>query len=224
MDGLCRTEYQIGMPSFPLAQQLRTCSAALSEPDSQSGPTFREVARKERAAVTETIDAALAEDDIAAFDDAVLHYRSLPGSYPEAVGHWTHQAWTVVDRQAQAAPNKTALAMTISRLSNHFPDLRNMSERQFRHWVQDNMMVGGISIVSNVEIRKRAVALWVGDDQQKNAALSLDRFARVNDGLVARCRCNGRTNVALDDGGLPLYVVRLDTAIRQSEVLILYGP
>ena len=85
-------------------------------------------------------------------------------------------------------------------------------------------MVGGISIVSNVEIRKRAVALWVGDDQQKNAALSLDRFARVNDGLVARCRCNGRTNVALDDGGLPLYVVRLDTAIRQSEVLILYGP
>ena len=80
MDGLCRTEYQIGMPSFPLAQQLRTCSAALSEPDSQNGPTFSEVARKERAAVTETIDAALAEGDIAAFDDAVLHYRSLPGS------------------------------------------------------------------------------------------------------------------------------------------------
>jgi hypothetical protein len=99
-----------------------------------------------------------------------------------------------------------------------------MSDQQFRHWVQNNMMVGGISMVSNVEIGKRSVDLWLGDDQQKNAALSLDRFVRINDGLVARCRCNGRTNVGLDDGGLPLYVARLDTAIRQSEVLILHQP
>jgi hypothetical protein len=61
MDGLRRTEQQIGLPSFSLAQQLRTCSSALNEPESESGPIFSEVARKERAAVTETIEAALAE-------------------------------------------------------------------------------------------------------------------------------------------------------------------
>src|SRR5579872_2813284 len=49
MDGLCRTEYQIGPPSYPLAQQLRTCAAALNEPDSESGVIFSELVPKERA-------------------------------------------------------------------------------------------------------------------------------------------------------------------------------
>jgi hypothetical protein len=77
MDGLCRTEYQIGTPSYPLARQLRTCAAALNAPDSESGVIFSEVARKERAAITETISTALAQHDIASVDDAILRYRSV---------------------------------------------------------------------------------------------------------------------------------------------------
>ena len=99
-----------------------------------------------------------------------------------------------------------------------------MSDRQFRRWVERNMTVDGITMVSNVEIGKRVVGLWLADDQIGNAALNLDRFVRVNDGLVVRCRCNGRTKVALQESGLPAYLVRLDTADRQSEVLILYQP
>jgi hypothetical protein len=224
MDGLCRTEYQIGPPSYPLAQQLRTCAAALNEPDSESGVIFSELVQKERAAVTETINLALAQRDIATLDDTILRYRSLPGNDPEMVTLWTRQAWTIVNHEDEVAPRKAALAATLAQLSHHFPHLRHMSDLQFRQWVERNMTVGGLTMVSKVEIGKRAVGLWLADDQIDNAALNLDRFARVNDGLVVWCRCNGRTKVALQESGLPAYLVRLDTADRQSEVLILYQP
>jgi hypothetical protein len=224
MDGLCRTEYQIGPPSYPLAQQLRTCAAALNEPDSESGVIFSKLVPKERAAVTETINMALAQRDIANIDDVILRYRSLPGNDPEVVTLWTRQAWTTVNHEDEVAPRKAAFAATLSRLSHHFPYLRHVSDLQFRHWVESNMTVGGLTMVSNVEIGKRAVGLSLADDQIDNAALHLDRFARVNDGLVVRCRCNGHTKVALQESGLPAYLVRLDTADRQSEVLILYQP
>ena len=86
------------------------------------------------------------------------------------------------------------------------------------------MTVAGNPMVTNVEIGRRTVALWQGADQLANAALNLDRLARVNDALVARCRCNARTKVVLKDSGLPAYLVRLDAASHQSEVLILDQP
>ncbi|MBV8359798.1 MAG: hypothetical protein JO189_17955 [Deltaproteobacteria bacterium] len=224
MDGLCRTEYQIGPPSYPLAQQLHTCAAALNEPGSEDGVIFTELVRKERAAMTETINVALAQRDIASFDDTILRYRSLPGNDPEMVTKWTRQAWTIINREGEMAPGKAALAGTLLQLSRHLPNLHNMSDLQFRHWVERNMTVGGRTIVSNVEIGKRAIGLWLADDQINNATLNLDRFGRVNDGLVVRCRCNARTKVTLKESGLPAYLVRLDTADHQSEVLILYQP
>jgi len=54
--------------------------------------------------------------------------------------------------------------------------------------------------------------------------LNLDRFAVVNDGLVARCACPGETNVAFERNDLPAYLVRFDPALRQSAILVLAGP
>src|SRR6516164_9460606 len=224
MDGLCRTEYQIGLPSYTLTRQLRTCTAALNEPDSESALIFREVALKQRTALTETINAGLAQRDIASVDDAILRYRSLPGNYPEEVANWTRQAWTIVSNDAEVNPGKIALASTIKRLAHQLPHLRSMSDLQFRHWIESTMTIGDRAIVSNVDIGRREVGLGLGDDQFANAQLNLDRLVRVNDGLVVRCRCNGRTTVALKESGLPAYLVRLDTADRQSEVLIFYQP
>ena len=222
MDGLCLSEYHIGPPSYTAAQQLRTCADALNQPDSESGPIYSDLARKERATVTETINVALAQHDIAAFDEAAARYRSLPGSDPEAVEHWSRQAWTIVDHDDQTAPGRTTLARAISQLSPHFPKLHNMSDWEFRSWVEKNMMVGGITIMSNVEIGRRAVGLWLGDDQIRTAEMNLDRLTRINNGLIVRCHCNAHTNVALGESGLPVYLVRLDAATRQSEVLILH--
>jgi hypothetical protein len=222
MDGLCLTEYQIGAPTYPLARQLRSCAAALNQPGSDSGPIFAVVAREERDSLTKKINAALAQGDIAAADDAILRYRSLPGSNPQSAGLWTRRLWAIVNRDA--TPARTALTPTISQLSHQFRHEQNMSDPQFRRWIKRNMTVGGNLMVSNVEIGKRSVDLWLDDDQLTNSALNLDRFARVNDGLVARCHCNARTKVALKDSGLPAYLVRLDAESHQSEVLILDQP
>jgi hypothetical protein len=222
MDGLCLTEYRIGAPTYPLTHQLHTCAEALNEPGSQSGQTFAKVAREEREALRATISSALAQQDVARADDAILRYRATPGSNPELTTGWTRQLWDIVNRQA--TPVKASLKPTISQLSRQFRHQQKMNDGQFRHWIEENMTVEGNLMVSNVEIGKHTVDLWLGDDQLANAALNLDRFARVNNGLVARCRCDGRTKVTLGDSGLPAYLVRLDAASHQSEVLILNQP
>ena len=222
MDGLCLTEYQMGAPTYPLIRQLHTCAAALNEPGSESGRTFANVARKERESLAKTINSELAQQDIARADDAILRYRATAGSNPELAGGWTRQLWTIVNREA--APANVSLTPTIGQLSRQFRHQQKMNDHQFRRWIEESMTVGGSLMVSNVEIGKHTVDLWLGADQLANAALNLDRFARVNDGLVARCHCDGRTKVALQDSGLPAYLVRLDTASHQSEVLILDQP
>jgi hypothetical protein len=222
MDGLCRTEYKIGAPTYSLSRQFHTCAAAISQPHSESGAIFSEVEGKERAALTATITTAMAQHDIARADDAILRYRMLPNHDSVAVSAWTRQVWTVVNREA--APGKLAINPAILRRARQFRGLRSMNPRQFRDWVRENMMISGTPMVSDVEIGKRSVDLWIGDDQLAKAALNLDRFARVNDGLVVRCGCDGHTKVALKESGLPAYLVRLDPENHQSEVLILNQP
>ena len=219
MDGLCLTEYQIGAPTYPLARQLRTCAAALNEPGSESNQIFAEVARKERDSLHKEVNAALAQSDIAGAEEAILRYRSTPGSSPQLAAVWSRRLWAIINHDAPSERN--ALTATISQLSRHFRHQQNMSKPQFRHWIEQNMTVDGNLMISDVAIGKRTIDLWLEDNQLSNAALNLDRFARVNDGLVARCHCNGRTKVTLKDSGLPAYLVRLDAASHQSEVVIL---
>jgi hypothetical protein len=221
LDGLCRTEYQIGAPTYPVARQLRTCTEAVNEPGSESGPIFAAVARKQRASVAATINAAIAQADVSRADEAILQYRTLPGADNTAVVQWTSQLWTVINQTERVRSRKAAIAPAISEVSRQFQHVRSMNQQRFRKWVEQNMTLAGNPIVSQVEIGKTMVQLWIGDDQRANAALNLDRFVRINDGLIARCRCDGRTKVELAGSGLPAYLVRLDPETRQSEVLIL---
>jgi len=222
MDGLCRTEYKIGPPTYPLATQLRTCWAATNQPQSESGPIFAELESKERASLTATIDAALAQPDIARADNAILRYRMLPDHDPAAVTAWSRRLWAIANRQATVDKRSTTPA--ISALSHQMRGLKEMDREQFRRWVEELMMVSGTRIASDVAIGKRIIDLSISDDQFARAALNLDRFVRVNDGLVARCRCDGRTQVSMKDSGLPAYLVRLDPESHQSEVIILNQP
>ncbi|MBV8771710.1 MAG: hypothetical protein JO166_05170, partial [Deltaproteobacteria bacterium] len=185
MDGLCLTEYQIGPPTYSLMRQLRTCATALNEPGSESGQMFAELSRKERDSLTKQVTAALAHRDIAGAEDAILRYRSTPGSNPQLAAVWTRRLWTIVNRDAM--PERTSLTATISQISRQFRPQQNMSARQFHRWIEQNMTVDGNLMVSEVEVGKRTLDLWLGDNQLSNAAVNLDRFARVNDGLVARC-------------------------------------
>jgi hypothetical protein len=222
MDGLCRTEYEIGAPTYPLAHQFRTCSAAVNQPQSESGQIFSDLEASDRASLTTTINAALAQPDLARADSAILRYQMLPDHDPEAVTAWTRKLWAIANRQDTSETR--AASPAIGKLSHEYRGLKGMDQEQFRQWIEQLMMVSGTPIASSVAIGKRTVDLWIDDAQLDRAALNLDRFIRVNDGLVARCRCDGRTQVSIRDSGVPAYLVRLDPESHQSEVIILNQP
>jgi hypothetical protein len=102
--------------------------------------------------------------------------------------------------------------------------MKGMKESAFRRWVLDNASVDGTRMVSSVQMRRNAVDVWVPDERLPTVALNLNHFAQINDALVARCRCDGRTNVAVAGTGLPAYLLRLDPETHRSEVLILPRP
>ena len=223
-DDLCFTEYRIGAPSYPLAEQARACSIAADRPGGQSTAILVEVQQAERTSLATEIETALANKDTAEAEAAIVRYKSVPGSDPQAAQRWSKQLWALVNRDSATGRTGRHLAPIISEISRQYPHLRSMNEGAFRRWVEDKTTVSGIRMASSVEVSKGALRLWIPDAQMRTAALNLDRFADINDALVARCRCDGKTNIAAQDSGLPAFLVRLDPETRRSEVLILAQP
>jgi hypothetical protein len=120
--------------------------------------------------------------------------------------------------------NSRGLSSAISQAERQFPEIKRMSDASFTRWVQSNTTVSGTPLVSDVKLGKRTLSLWISEHQLHDVALNLDRFVRVNDAMVARCGCDGKTNIALQGTGLPAYLVSLDPETRHSEVLILARP
>ena len=88
----------------------------------------------------------------------------------------------------------------------------------------DNATVSRTPLVDRIDLRAGAIDLRVASGNLPDIALNLDRFARINDAMVARCRCDGRTNITVEGSGLPAYLLRLDPETRHSEVLIMPQP
>jgi hypothetical protein len=223
---LCLTEYRIGAPAYSLAEQARACTAAVDRPGSPSAPILFRIQDAERSTLSAQVEAALAKGDAARAEDAIVQYRSVPGADPQLTARWSHQLWTLVNRDDYALQQRrpARLGPAISEAARRYPQVRSMDELEFRRWIEDKTTISGIRMVSSVEVSKHVLRLWIPSTQMGTAALNLDRFAYINDALVARCGCNGKTNVAAVDNGLPAYLVRLDPETRRSEVLILAQP
>jgi len=99
-----------------------------------------------------------------------------------------------------------------------------MNDAAFKHWVMKNTTVASEALVDHIDLREGAIDLRVASASLPNVALNLDRFARINDAMVARCRCEGRTNIAVEGSGLPAYLLRFDPETQQSEVLVMPQP
>ena len=223
-DGLCITEYKLGPAAYPLAHQRAVCSAAASIPGSDSGPILAKVEAEERAQLTERINQAIAADDIATAESAIQRYHAIPDGDSAAVAGWSHQLWALIDAQDNAsAPDRHAGA-AIAAAGRQYGRVRAMDRDAFKRWVMSHTSADGAPLVSSVELGKQRMTLWVADERLNAVALNLDRFARINDALVARCRCAGRTNIGVTDTGLPAYQLRLDPETRRSEVLVLRQP
>jgi hypothetical protein len=225
-DDLCLTEYKIAAPSYPLSEQRRVCTSAAVEPDSQAVSILAAIEKAELNAASVEATRAIAEDDLAHADDAIRHYQSLPGADPKAVASWSRQLWTIIGREDRGAAKLRGrdVGSAISQVARQYPRVKGMSKKIFQQWVENSTTISGTRMVSGVQIESRTLNLWIANDQLQTATLNLDRFARINDGLVARCHCDGRTNIALEGSGLPAFLVRLDPEIHQSEILILARP
>lgn len=226
LDDLCLTEVKIGAPSYPLAEQQRACGRAASQPGSSSGPTLAQVEAAQRAALATEVTSALKANDVMQAEDAITRYRSVPGADPRVVAGWSRQIWIILNRRDGLAQKRSGhqLDAAISKLARAYPQMKEMNDSAFRHWVLDNASVDGTRMVSRVQMRRSAVDVWVPDERLQTVALNLNRFAQINDALVARCRCDGRTNIVVAGTGLPAYLLRLDPETHRSEVLILPRP
>jgi hypothetical protein len=88
----------------------------------------------------------------------------------------------------------------------------------------NNATVSREALVEQIDLHTSAIDLRVASSNLPAVALNLDRFARINDAMVARCHCDGRTNIAVEGSGLPAYLLRLDPDTKRSEVLVMPQP
>jgi hypothetical protein len=225
-DDLCLTEYKVGAPAYPTAEQLSICREAAGGGAGQSTALLLEIETAERGAATNNVNQAITHNDLAGAETAITRYRALPAADPRAITQWSKQLWLIVrhDDASAARSRRGTLQPAISLATREFPQVHAMNDRAFAHWVEKNLRVDGTSLVSSVKVAERTLTLRIPDQRLAAAATNLDRFAKVNDAMVARCGCDGRTNVAIQDGELPAYLVRLDPATRRSAILVLAQP
>lgn len=222
-DDLCLSEFMIGAPTYSFTEQRRICVDGAREPESQSGQLVAKINACIRKAASEKVEAALQSGDLADAEQAAIAYLETPDSDPMVLASWSRKMWTIVNAQDQRAEahRKKAVAPAIEEIRKHYPALKSMSKRDFQQWVAKQGTVGGTRMLSALALKDDKVNLLIHSDDLHTAALNLDRFATINDGIVARCGCDGGTDVGIAETNFPLYLVRLDPETRRSEVLIL---
>jgi hypothetical protein len=221
-DDLCLTEFTIGRPQYSLREQQRVCTEASAEAGSQSPEVLTRVNAAMEQADDVQIEAAIKAGDLAAAEAAVRDYQSMPGANQVQVAEWSNRMWKLVEEKDNPTrSSKAATATAIAALKREHRDVIKMSNNGFAEWMVKTASIDGAPIIYDPRLDHGRLKLDVREPQLGSAALNLDKFAKINDAVVARCGCDARTDVGLGSSHLPAYVVRLDTENRRSEVLIL---
>ncbi len=222
-DDLCVTEFTIGRPTYSLREQQRTCTEASAEPGSRSAEVLTRIDTSILQADDNQIENAIKSGDLALAEAAIEDYESMPGADQVQVARWSNKMWKLVEEN-QPHPSRSRKAMlgsAIATLKREHADARKMSDAAFKRWVVETATVDGKPMVQDPRLEHGRLKLDLAEPSLASAALNLDKFAQINDVVVARCGCDARTDVGIGSGDLPAYVVRLDPETRSSEVLIL---
>jgi hypothetical protein len=222
-DDLCVTDFTIGRPTYSVREQQRVCTEAAAEPGSQSADVLARIDGEIEQADNDRVTAAIKAGDLAAAEAAVEDYEALPGANQVQVASWSNQMWKLVEQKDErpTRSRKAILGSAIATLRRQHADARKMNDAAFKLWVVKTASVDGRPLVSDPRLEHGRLKLDLIETDLSAAALNLDKFALINDVVVARCGCDGRTDVGVGSGDLPAYVVRLDPETRASEVLIL---
>ena len=222
-DDLCLSEFMLGEPAYSVGEQRRVCGDAAKEPYSQSAQVLEKIDERVRQAAYEKVNAALANGDLGGAEQAAQVYLNTPGCDPMVVARWSHLMWELVDQRDDRAEarRKKELAAAIAAVRRQNPSMRNMNKNEFVLWVAKQGNVAGTAMFSSVALKDNQLNLAIRKQELQAASLKLDRLSAINDATIARCGCNGRTNVGLAETNFPLYLVRLDPETQRSEVLIM---
>jgi hypothetical protein len=222
-DDICLSEFMLGEPHYSLGEQRRVCADAATEPGSQSGQYLAKIDGAVRIASSEQVNAALASGDLGGAEEAAQAYVSTPGADPEVVANWSHQMWGLVNQRDHRVEqrHKKEVKAAIAAIRRQYPEVRKMSKDEFILWVAQEGSVEGTAMFSSVALKDKEIDLAIHGEELRLAALKLDRLSEINDATIARCGCDGRTNVGVAETNFPLYLVRLDPETQRSEVLIM---
>jgi len=223
-DDICLSEYMLGEPSYSIGERRRVCADAASEPGSQSAQFVQKLDDEIRRSSYEKVNAALASGDLAGAEQAAQVYVGTPGADRAVVAKWSHQMWELVnqrDHRLEPRHKKKELAAAIQSVRKQYPAVRKMSKEEFMSWVAKQGNIEGTRMFASVALNDKELDLAIARPELPMASLKLDRLSTINDATVARCGCDGRTNVGVAETNFPLYLVRLDPETQRSEVLIL---
>ena len=222
-DELCEATFMIGEPTYSSGEQRRVCADAAAEPGSRSGQLVAQIDNRLLEASAAKVNAALAHGDLAGAEQAAQAYLNTPGADPAIVAKWSHQMWILVEQRDSriGTRRQKELAKAIASLRKQLPSMRKMSKPEFVLWVAKQGSIEGTPMFSSVALKDQEIHLAIRRQELHRASLKLDRLSTINDATVARCGCDGRTNVGVAETNFPLYLVRLDPETQRSEVLIL---
>jgi hypothetical protein len=223
-DDLCIIEFTIGRPTYSLKEQQRVCTDASAEPGSRTGEVLARIDAAIVRADDDQIEGAIKAGDLASAEAAIEDYEATPGANQVQVAQWSNRMWKLVKQGQAAAPShheKAMLGHAIAAIKREHRDARKMSDAAFQRWVVKTATADGTEMVREPQLDEGKLTLDLARPSLGWAALNLDKFAQINDAVVARCGCNARTDIGIGKGNLPAYMVRLDAETRQSEVLIL---
>lgn len=217
-DSLCLAGFMIGRPAVPLAEQRTTCAAAAELAASQSGPLLARIDETIVRTSSEAVANAVRRSDIAGAERAVLAYLAMPGTNRELAAGWARQIWKLVDARNAALEgvSRRRARTATATLEREYRKVASLGAAQFQTWIRE-----AVPEANRLSAAEDRVSIWIAQSSLSAAMRHLDRFARVNDALAARCRCVARTDVGVIDTGLPAFLVRFDVEARRSEILLL---
>jgi hypothetical protein len=222
-DDICVSEFMLGEPAYSSGEQRRVCADAAKEPGSQSAQFVDKIDDQIRRTSYDKVNAVLAKGDLGGAEQAAQVYVNTRGADPAVVAKWSHQMWELVNQRDHRIEqrHKKDLAAAIAAIRKQYPAMRKMTKDEFVLWVTKEGSVAGTKMFSSVAFKDKELDLAIRRQELQVASLKLDRLSAINDATIARCGCDGRTNVGIAETNFPLYLVRLDPETQQSEVLIL---
>jgi len=188
--------------------------------EAESSPAHRQM----MIALAQKVESSLASGDLAGAQREALEYRAQPDADQNLLAQWRQQIWTMSENWGERDGSrrvKREIQGAVAQRRKQYAHERKMNREAFVQWLAKQGATQDEPLFSKVDVHDGSVQLWVTNQRMAELDFNMKTLAEINDVVVARCGCAGRTNVGTSDTGFPVYLVRLDPDTRQSQVIAL---